>query len=84
LLTEAQEIISRANTMLVFTFLLPPTFFFFCLKHSYKDSHLISTAFVRTANELGRDEKKTQWKWGHGEVKLHEFIHWDSAHTLLK
>lgn len=32
----------------------------------------------------GGMRKKPQWKWGHGEVKLHEFIHWDSAHALLK
>lgn len=83
MLTNAEQIISRPNMMLLSTFLLPPTVSF-CLKHSYKASHLISAAFVRTANELGRDEKKTQWKWGHGEVKLHEFIHWDSAHALLK
>lgn len=63
LLTNAEQIISRPNMMLLSTFLLPPTVSF-CLKHSYKASHLISSAFVRTANELGRDEKKTTVEMG--------------------
>lgn len=78
-----QQIISRPSTTLLATFLLPPTVSF-CLKHSY-ETHISSQLLLsgQLMSWVGM-RKKTQWKWGHGEVKLHEFIHWDSAHTLLK
>lgn len=49
--------------VLLSTILLPPTVSF-SLKCSYKDSHLISAAFVKTANELGQEEKKKAVEMG--------------------
>lgn len=60
--------------MLLSTFLLPPAVSF-CLKRSYEThipSQLLLSGQLMSWGGMG---KKTQRKWGHGEVRLHEFIH---------